>query len=105
MIFILVEDKHCKSVMQPLSFSRLMPGWGVRYNDRRHFVFVSVPPDILDYPTSTDMVVREGSNVTMRCAASGSPTPNITWRREGGETIPVSTGQEGNTIFTGFRIF
>lgn len=33
--------------------------------------FVSVPPDILDYPTSTDMVVTEGSNVTLRCAATG----------------------------------
>ncbi|KAJ4433254.1 hypothetical protein ANN_15513 [Periplaneta americana] len=53
-----------------------------------------VPPDILDYPTSTDMVVREGTNVTLRCAATGSPQPNITWRREGGEPIPLGNGQE-----------
>lgn len=55
-----------------------------------------VPPDILDYPTSTDMVVREGSNVSLRCAATGSPEPTIAWRREGGEAIPVGNGQEGN---------
>jgi hypothetical protein len=60
------------------------------------FVFlISVPPDILDYPTSTDMVVREGTNVTLRCAATGSPQPSIIWRREGGEAIPLGNGQEG----------
>ncbi|XP_017881798.1 neurotrimin-like [Ceratina calcarata] len=51
------------------------------------YLEVVVPPDILDYMTSTDMVVREGSNVTLKCAAKGSPAPNITWRREDGETI------------------
>ncbi|KAG8305705.1 hypothetical protein J6590_063280 [Homalodisca vitripennis] len=60
------------------------------------FLDVVVPPDILDSPTSTDMVVREGSSVTLRCAASGSPAPNITWRREGGEPITLPNGQEGN---------
>jgi hypothetical protein len=55
----------------------------------------AVPPDILDYPTSTDMVVREGTNVTLRCAATGSPQPTVTWRREGGESIPLGSGQEG----------
>uniref|UniRef100_A0A1B0DRB0 Ig-like domain-containing protein n=1 Tax=Phlebotomus papatasi TaxID=29031 RepID=A0A1B0DRB0_PHLPP len=53
-----------------------------------------IPPDILDYPTSTDMVVREGSNVTLKCAATGSPTPTITWRREGGEPISLAGGKE-----------
>ncbi|XKL68974.1 hypothetical protein PGB90_006743 [Kerria lacca] len=53
-----------------------------------------VPPDILDYPTSTDMVVREGSNVSLRCAASGSPAPNITWKRENSEIIPLGNGVE-----------
>ncbi|XP_043269582.1 opioid-binding protein/cell adhesion molecule homolog [Venturia canescens] len=57
------------------------------------YLQVVVPPDILDYPTSTDMVVREGSNVTFRCAATGSPAPNITWRREGAEKIPLGTGE------------
>ncbi|XP_030371805.1 lachesin, partial [Scaptodrosophila lebanonensis] len=58
------------------------------------FLDVVVPPDILDYPTSTDMVIREGSNVTLKCAATGSPTPTITWRREGGELIPLPNGAE-----------
>ncbi|XP_058455897.1 lachesin-like [Malaya genurostris] len=57
------------------------------------YLDVVVPPDILDYPTSTDMVVREGSNVTMRCAATGSPAPAIVWRREGGENISLQDGE------------
>ncbi|KAH8408137.1 hypothetical protein KR009_002244 [Drosophila setifemur] len=58
------------------------------------YLDVVVPPDILDYPTSTDMVIREGSNVTLKCAATGSPSPTITWRREGGELIPLPSGTE-----------
>lgn len=57
-----------------------------------------MPPDILDYPTSTDMVVREGSNVTLKCAATGSPTPNITWKRESGEKIMLHSGNEGDCL-------
>ncbi|XP_024085991.1 lachesin-like [Cimex lectularius] len=62
------------------------------------FLDVVVPPDILDSGTSTDMVVREGSNVSFRCAASGSPAPSIVWRREGGEPIPLPSGQEATTV-------
>lgn len=56
---------------------------------------VVVPPDILDFSTSTDMVVQEGVNVTLKCAARGSPTPVITWRREGNDLITLPDGEEG----------
>lgn len=62
------------------------------------YLDVVVPPDILDYPTSTDMVVREGSNVTLKCAATGSPEPTITWRRENGVPIGLSNGSEVSSI-------
>ncbi|KAF6213494.1 hypothetical protein GE061_011214 [Apolygus lucorum] len=58
------------------------------------YLNVVVPPDILDTGTSTDMVVREGSNVSFQCAASGSPPPSITWRRESGEPIVLPSGEE-----------
>ncbi|KYB29127.1 neurotrimin isoform X2 [Tribolium castaneum] len=58
------------------------------------YLDVVVPPDILDYPTSTDMVVREGSNVNLRCVANGSPEPSINWRRETGEPLKLLTGEE-----------
>jgi Immunoglobulin domain len=41
------------------------------------------------------MVVREGSNVTLKCAARGSPQPNIIWRREGSEPIAITGQREG----------
>ncbi|XP_034472190.1 limbic system-associated membrane protein [Drosophila innubila] len=62
------------------------------------YLDVVVPPDILDYPTSTDMVVREGSNVTLKCAATGSPEPTITWRRESGVPIELANGEEVPSI-------
>ncbi|KAL1508973.1 hypothetical protein ABEB36_003784 [Hypothenemus hampei] len=62
------------------------------------FLNVVVPPDILDYPTSTDMVVREGSNVSLQCAATGSPDPTISWRRESGEPITLSDGEIAPTF-------
>ncbi|KAK2583265.1 hypothetical protein KPH14_009275 [Odynerus spinipes] len=62
------------------------------------FLEIVVPPDILDYPTSTDMEVREGSNVTLRCAATGTPKPTVTWRREAGGTITLSNWNEVASI-------
>lgn len=62
--------------------------------------FFSVPPDILDYPTSTDMVAREGSNVTLRCAAKGTPQPTITWKRESGDYIHLNHGEKGTIVYS-----
>ncbi|XP_011688852.1 PREDICTED: lachesin-like [Wasmannia auropunctata] len=44
------------------------------------------------------MVVREGSNVTLRCEAIGMPTPNITWRREDSELIILENSQKVASI-------
>ena len=41
------------------------------------------------------MVVPEGSKVSLHCEATGSPAPNITWRREDGQDITLSNGQKG----------
>ncbi|KAI9553599.1 hypothetical protein GHT06_021520 [Daphnia sinensis] len=48
---------------------------------------VVLPPDIIDSESSTDTIVREGSNVSLTCAASGHPQPHILWRREDGAAI------------------
>ncbi|XP_076686447.1 neurotrimin [Andrena cerasifolii] len=62
------------------------------------YLEVVVPPDILDYQTSTDMVVTEGSNVTLRCAATGSPEPSITWRREDSQLILLGNGEKVTSV-------
>lgn len=41
------------------------------------FIICAVPPMIVESSTSNDMVVREGSNVTLVCRASGYPEPYV----------------------------
>ena len=57
-----------------------------------------VPPDILDRGTSADQTVREGSSISLTCAATGSPHPQITWRREHSKPITVSDGIQGKNV-------
>ncbi|XP_052897541.1 opioid-binding protein/cell adhesion molecule homolog [Anopheles moucheti] len=64
------------------------------------YLNVVVPPDILDYPTSQDMVVLEGSNVTLTCAATGVPEPAVTWKREGEKSV-TSVENSGITSHDG----
>ncbi|XP_034192549.2 neurotrimin isoform X3 [Osmia lignaria lignaria] len=54
---------------------------------RQGYLQVVVPPSINTKETSTDMVVREGSNVTLTCKATGYPEPYVMWRREDGKNI------------------
>lgn len=44
------------------------------------------------------MIVREGHNITLTCAAVGSPEPVITWRRERGKPLLSVGSQEGNNF-------
>ncbi|CAL4100234.1 unnamed protein product, partial [Meganyctiphanes norvegica] len=56
------------------------------------YLDVQVPPDIIDEETSSEVVVQEGHDVTLRCRARGSPKPIISWKREDGGTIHLSNG-------------
>ena len=38
------------------------------------------------------MVVQEGQDVTLKCRATGSPKPVISWKREDGEKIYLGKG-------------
>jgi len=81
------SGKYCRVILNKYIFLQIC------------FIFL-VPPDILDYPTSSDMVVHEGSNVTLQCAATGYPSPTITWRREDNHNIVIS-----NTLTGKFRLY
>lgn len=48
---------------------------------------LKVPPTIEDSTSSSDVIVREGSDLTLSCHARGSPTPSVKWRREDGRKI------------------
>lgn len=54
-----------------------------------------VPPNIDDSLSSSDVIVREGSNVTLRCRASGSPTPVVKWKRDSMEKIAINKSLVG----------
>ncbi|KAK1137145.1 hypothetical protein K0M31_001670, partial [Melipona bicolor] len=49
-----------------------------------------VPPNIEDYQSSSDVIVREGANVSLTCKATGSPKPTISWKRDDGSKISIN---------------
>lgn len=55
----------------------------------------TVPPNIDDSTTSSDVIVREGANVTLRCKATGSPEPSIKWRRDDNSKISLAKNLNG----------
>ncbi|XP_073993921.1 lachesin-like isoform X2 [Rhodnius prolixus] len=54
------------------------------------YLNVVVPPDIEDSLSSSDVITREGSNITLSCKATGSPEPTIKWRRDDGSDINLN---------------
>ena len=54
-----------------------------------------MPPRIVDSLSSSDMVQTEGSNVTLECVASGSPEPEVVWRREDAREITIDKNTTG----------
>lgn len=51
------------------------------------YMQVVIPPDIMDDESADGMVTHEGGNIRLRCVATGSPHPNVTWKREDGRNI------------------
>ena len=46
------------------------------------FVVLSVPPEIDDLKTSSDVHVNENDEALLECHANGHPKPDIKWLRE-----------------------
>lgn len=51
-------------------------------------IVVEVPPTIKQSYTTQTVNVEEGSNTTLTCDADGFPSPNISWVRVNGQTLP-----------------
>ncbi|XP_055543935.1 lachesin [Wyeomyia smithii] len=64
---------------------------------RKGYLQVVVPPAIVESLTSNDMVVREGTNVTLTCKAKGFPEPYVMWRREDGDEMAIG-GENVNVV-------
>ncbi|XP_034171669.1 lachesin isoform X1 [Osmia lignaria lignaria] len=52
---------------------------------------VVIPPDIMDLDDSADLTAKENSDLRLRCRATGTPKPTVTWRREDGRNITLRT--------------
>ena len=46
----------------------------------QHRLVVLESPSVVSQPANTSVVVVEGESLVLRCAASGSPNPLISWR-------------------------
>ncbi|XP_031336375.1 lachesin-like [Photinus pyralis] len=51
---------------------------------------VTLPPNIDDSFSSSDVIVREGANETLTCRATGSPQPSVKWKRDDNSKISIN---------------
>ena len=65
------------------------------------FESISVPPDIDDTETSSDVIVNENSDAKLICKAFGHPKPKIKWLREDKKNFTVYDNQKSTTYITG----
>lgn len=56
-------------------------------------ITVQVPPTIRPGDTTAVLQVDQGQNATLECAASGIPSPNITWAKSDGSNLPLGVAQ------------
>lgn len=63
-----------------------------------------MPPNIDDSLSSSDVIVREGANISLRCRATGSPSPTIKWKRDDGSKISINKSLSGNLIQMNIKI-
>ncbi|PRD35155.1 UNVERIFIED_CONTAM: Lac [Trichonephila clavipes] len=48
---------------------------------------LTVPPQFNQTDRSTEVLAREGTNVSLNCAVTGHPQPTVTWQREDGQSF------------------
>ncbi|KAG1655517.1 Lachesin [Nymphon striatum] len=59
-----------------------------------------VPPDIIEESTSSDLSIREDTDLNLHCHANGFPIPKVSWQREDGRKIEIfkSSGKRVRVI-------
>ncbi|KAG7487577.1 hypothetical protein MATL_G00024890, partial [Megalops atlanticus] len=61
--------------------------------ERKYQLKVNVPPDVQDNHTPANVSVVLNQPTTLVCEATGSPTPVITWYKDGVPVVPSSSVQ------------
>uniref|UniRef100_A0AAV2KYV0 Ig-like domain-containing protein n=1 Tax=Knipowitschia caucasica TaxID=637954 RepID=A0AAV2KYV0_KNICA len=54
---------------------------------------ILVPPSIVDEGTVQDTKVKEKHNITLSCAATGNPVPEVRWQKDGQPLVPSMNHQ------------
>ncbi|CAK9798992.1 Lac [Anthophora plagiata] len=62
------------------------------------YMEVIIPPDIMDDKSAGGMITHEGGNIKLKCVATGSPKPTVTWKREDGRNIVIREDGQKHTI-------
>lgn len=87
-----LKIQNVQQTDQALFICRVQLGGQQNANDSR-MIHVIQLPRIIDIFTSSDTTVEKGRRVELQCAASGIPTPVVTWQLTGGGILP-SGGRE-----------
>ncbi|XP_043483116.1 protein CEPU-1-like [Leptopilina heterotoma] len=63
------------------------------------YMNVVIPPDIMDLDENSDrLTTEEKGEISLRCNATGTPEPEITWRREDGKNITLRDKKEQQVV-------
>lgn len=76
--------------------------FGTTYSTKARVNIVTFPRFI---QTPTNVTVKTGDTVTLNCAATGDPTPEISWKKDGGNDFPAARERRMNVMPTDHLFF
>ncbi|XP_013182223.1 PREDICTED: leucine-rich repeats and immunoglobulin-like domains protein 3 [Papilio xuthus] len=76
--------------------------FGTTYSMKAKVNIVTFPRFI---KTPTNITVKTGETVTLDCAASGDPAPEISWKKDGGNDFPAARERRMNVMPSDPRFF
>ncbi|XP_022117025.2 leucine-rich repeats and immunoglobulin-like domains protein 3 [Pieris rapae] len=76
--------------------------FGTTYSTKAKMNIVTFPRFL---KTPTNVTVRTGETVTLNCAATGDPPPEISWKKDGGNDFPAARERRMNVMPTDHLFF
>ncbi|XP_032513390.2 leucine-rich repeats and immunoglobulin-like domains protein 3 [Danaus plexippus] len=76
--------------------------FGITYSSQAKVNIVTFPRFI---KTPTNVTVKTGETVTLKCAATGDPSPEISWKKDGGNDFPAARERRMNVMPTDHLFF
>lgn len=76
--------------------------FGTTYSSKAKINIVTFPKFI---KTPTNVTVKTGETVTLNCAATGDPPPEISWKKDGGNDFPAARERRMNVMPTDHLFF